>query len=82
MAPSKSKGSGAKGEECPDICTTMKTHLASAVDHADKLLKSPELDPLRKLHAQHLKNILTLAETHIKAFRFMPKDADSLPRKR
>ena len=81
MAPSKRKGSKMEVEASPDFCTAMKTELASAVDHANKILKSPDVDPLRKLHAQHLKNILTLAQGHIKVFRFMPRDFGSLPKR-
>lgn len=81
MTPSKPKGSKMEGEECADFCTTMKTHLAGAVDHTDKILKS-DVDPLRKLHAQHLKNILTLAQSHIKVFRFMPPDSGAVPKRK
>ena len=75
MAPSKRKNS-------VDLCRAMKAHLASAVHDADQILQSPDVDPLGKLHAQHLKNILTLVENHIKVFRFMPIDTASLPKRK
>ena len=75
MAPSKRKDSVA-------ACTAMKAHVASAVHDADEILESPDVDPFGRLHAQHLKNILTLVEEHIKVFRFMPKDAASLPKRK